>query len=975
MQLLQAAAEHLLPLYGLTVHLRVQKKCIFPFYHEGRIAGWLKSILYRQSKEQGDIWFECHESGRTMLYPDERYSLTIFFNNCDHTLLYNTLVLLRKSFDNSPLQSFQSNFQFENFTDYFGGVKSVIVSLKDHYSTALTPYTADDLREETSFFATASHCAVSIYKPARIMLPSSVDTTANVRSGKQGAAFIRNSGLLHKGLFLRRVQDTFFSILKPRCSVDMTLHDAALRGIEDDIFHVECGYRGTEGIFKRMGGVLGTIRYDFTGGLSAEEKELLSLLVLGQYFGVGQRRLFGLGRYVIVTYDGVMQKRVIPPSVTLLQRVASKALLSDAIKKDTLGHCNEKDWEKGAHSLEEEKLWDVDTFQRKLIGGTYAPEKPRTFEVTKEARDASTEKRRKIEAPCYTDMVVQKAFGALLTREFRSLFSESSFGFRPSVSRFDAAERVMGCIKEGYTCFLESDISNFYLSIDRRRLLERMRVVYGHDTGIDLLRRILETSSEAGIPQGYPISPVLSNFYLSDFDHDLHNKGFRFVRYADDFIVAVRSKDEALEALYVVQKLLKDVALDLKLEKTKVSNLDQETIRFLGFEFSKSSYCDVSQDKYSYREEGVSKNGKSFLYITGHRRALRSKRDTLNVYTNKQEVLKLSYSQLEGILVFGRHDISSACTSELLKRKIPLYFASESGAYRGVLTTKELTHNGYSHYLKQEQLFTDRSIREVLSKKIVYAKLLMQRETLRQRMRDMKSNEESAQQNGRIARALRELRRHEGRYPEGVVQAETLDRLRGIEGAAAREYFQVLRYFFPRAFGFTKRVRRPPTDPVNVLLSIGYTSLYSLCYTMLLSENILPWVGFYHEASGRHACLASDLMDPFRYIADRAALNVLNRKQITWSSFKWSDVVKEGGWDGSVDAQKGTRRIHLNHQGYRTYLSELMSILGKKSLRSEAGESISPQEALRDSVKSIKQVIQTGDPGRFRTAQLYVPKK
>jgi CRISP-associated protein Cas1 len=116
-------------------------------------------------------------------------------------------------------------------------------------------------------------------------------------------------------------------------------------------------------------------------------------------------------------------------------------------------------------------------------------------------------------------------------------------------------------------------------------------------------------------------------------------------------------------------------------------------------------------------------------------------------------------------------------------------------------------------------------------------------------------------------------------------QAASRDELNGLEGQATRLYYEAMKLWIPEVFGFDGRNRQPPRDPFNALLSLGYTVLYAHVETVLRVSGLLPWIGFYHQAHGRHAALASDLMEPFRHLVERTALAAVTRGSIVPEDF------------------------------------------------------------------------------------------
>ena len=126
-----------------------------------------------------------------------------------------------------------------------------------------------------------------------------------------------------------------------------------------------------------------------------------------------------------------------------------------------------------------------------------------------------------------------------------------------------------------------------------------------------------------------------------------------------------------------------------------------------------------------------------------------------------------------------------------------------------------------------------------------------------------------------LTRAMQLLTEHQRRVPS----ADTLDSLRGTEGAAASAYFAGLRAVVPPSLGFTHRNRRPPRDPFNTLLSLTYTMLHAEMAMALHSAGLDPCIGFYHQLSHARESLACDLIEPLRPLADRLCVQLVSRQQ------------------------------------------------------------------------------------------------
>ncbi len=222
------------------------------------------------------------------------------------------------------------------------------------------------------------------------------------------------------------------------------------------------------------------------------------------------------------------------------------------------------------------------------------------------------------------------------------------------------------------------------------------------------------------------------------------------------------------------------------------------------------------------------------------------------------------------ILVGGAQHITTPALRDALKYQVPVHFVSGGGQYQGVAWNGKPGEAGWELWLLQAQRVGDAAAALQVAQSLVLARIHHQHEVLRKR-----------NVTGQFDAALTGLKR----LSQDSQQATNLESLNGFEGSAARVYFQALQALVPDELGFDGRKRRPPPDPFNALLSLGYTILYSHTESALRVAGLFPWLGFYHASRGRHAALASDLMEPFRHIVERAALDAVRRHGLTTADF------------------------------------------------------------------------------------------
>ncbi len=208
--------------------------------------------------------------------------------------------------------------------------------------------------------------------------------------------------------------------------------------------------------------------------------------------------------------------------------------------------------------------------------------------------------------------------------------------------------------------------------------------------------------------------------------------------------------------------------------------------------------------------------------------------------------------KVDQILVFGNIQITTPALQFCLIEEIPIILLSSRGRYYGVVESV-----GPERVFLQREQFTRAADPEFclqVSREIVRGKIANTRLLLRRYARTHGSKEFSTAEGARQ------------RLAEQIAAAGTLDTLRGIEGAAAAAYFDAVRGLLDPGWGFARRQRQPPPDPVNAVLSYVYTLLFYNVYAMARSAGLNPSVGFFHPLREGHPALVSDLMEEFRAV-------------------------------------------------------------------------------------------------------------
>ena len=299
---------------------------------------------------------------------------------------------------------------------------------------------------------------------------------------------------------------------------------------------------------------------------------------------------------------------------------------------------------------------------QKIKDGKSKPNPVRRVEIPKETKGEF----RKLGVPTVVDRVFQQAITQVLSPIYEKQFSENCFGFRPNRGAHDALKQCQTNVNDGYVYVVDMDLEKFFDTVCQSKLIEILSRTIKDGRVISLIHKYLNAGvisrgmfekTEVGMPQGGPLSPLLSNIMLNELDKELTRRGHRFVRYADDCMIFCKSKKSANRTLNNIVPYIEG-KLFLKVNRTKTCVAHISKVKYLGYSFYKYK----GKCRFRVHPKSVEKMKNKIRELT----------DRHNGWGNEYRALKLTQFIRGWVNYFGMADMKSMLRSndEWLRHRI-----------------------------------------------------------------------------------------------------------------------------------------------------------------------------------------------------------------------------------------------------------------------------------------------------------------
>lgn len=549
--------------------------------------------------------------------------------------------------------------------------------------------------------------------------------------------------------------------------------------------------------------------------------------------------------------------------------------LDDGVKSEQVAQ-----FERGA-------LRNLTELSEQLSSGEYIPGPVAAIEVPKSSGGT-----RLLAIPTVRDRIVERAVLEVVEPFLDPVLSPWSFAYRSGLGVNDAIRALTQARESGARWVARADIRDCFERIPRWPVITRVKelipdaelcLLVQHPisrdaTGPAAQRVRAGRKQGRGLHQGSALSPALTNLYLDAFDKAMLSSGHQVLRYADDFAIPVTTRTEAESALVHAGEVLAEWGLELNEDKSRIVSFD-EGVKFLGRN---------TGARDGLRAEDRSSPLEATVYVTTPGALVRSRGDRVRIEYGEETLLSVNLKRVRQVVGVGRVGFSTPFLHRALRNGVELVLLDDIGRFQGRLSR---AFGGDVHIrAAQYEAALDGARALEFARGFVSGKITNMRTALLRASRTKNAPETAGAEASAVAERLVQAR-------TGAVDSQGKAALMGHEGAASRDYFACWGRMIDPVWGFSHRRRRPPPDPINAMLSFGYTLLLNDAVVACHIAGLDPEGGYLHALVQGRASLALDLMEEFRpVVVDSVVTNLV-----------LGDRVEPKGFDHPADSEKGCR--------------------------------------------------------------------
>ncbi|MDT0326993.1 CRISPR-associated endonuclease Cas1 [Nocardiopsis lambiniae] len=548
--------------------------------------------------------------------------------------------------------------------------------------------------------------------------------------------------------------------------------------------------------------------------------------------------------------------------------------LEDGVKSEQV-----REFERGA-------LRNLTELSEQLAAGEYTPGPVVAIEVPKSSGGT-----RLLAIPAVRDRIVERAVLEVVEPFLDPVLSPWSFAYRSGLGVNDAIRALTRAREAGARWVVRADIEDCFERIPRWPVITRVRELVPDAELCLLLQHLVSRDATGpaagrvragrrqgrGLHQGSALSPALTNLYLDAFDKVMLERGLQVLRYTDDFAIPADSRADAENALVVAGEMLDEWGLELNTDKSRIVSFDEGVV-FLGRTVG-AVHGAVEEDRVRPLEATV--------YVTTPGALVRSRGDRVRIEHGEEVLLSVNLKRVRQVVGVGRVGYSTPFLHRALRQGVELVLLDDLGRFQGRLS-RALGGDVHVRAAQYETALDGTRAME-FARGFVVGKITNLRTAVLRASRATSAPDEAAQDASTTAERLIQAR-------SGAMEATGLAELMGHEGAASRDYFACWGRMFPPVWGFTHR-RRPPPDPVNAMLSFGYTLLLNDAVVACHVAGLDPEGGYLHSLAQGRASLALDLIEEFRPVVVDSVVTAL----------VLGGKVAPEGFDHPLDEAKGCR--------------------------------------------------------------------